>query len=106
MENSFKRILFFSLKVSVVTVAIVFAFNNMCSNCSFPPKNEITKLFLISFIQNPYVLYQLSEMEKKKGNSEKAKVYIEAALALVEIHGAPKNVLEKYKNMLDDLNNE
>jgi hypothetical protein len=44
-------------------------------------------------------------MEKKKGNSEKAKVYIEAALALVEIHGAPKNVLEKYQKMLDELNN-
>jgi len=106
MDNSLKGILLFALKVSLVTVAIVFAFNNMCRDCSFPPKNEITKLFLISFIQNPYVLYKLSEMEKKKGNSEKAKVYIEAALALVEIHGAPKNVLEKYQKMLDELNNK
>ena len=65
------------------------------------PETERNKLILISFIQNPYVLSRLAKLEELKGNKNGAARYLEAAIALVEMNGAPDRVILKYQKELE-----
>jgi hypothetical protein len=66
-------------------------------------ETERNKLILISFIQNPYVLWELSLIEERGGNNAKAVVYLEAAIGLLEMNGATEKALLKYQNKLNTL---
>lgn len=67
------------------------------------PETEKNKLILLSFIQNPYVLIRLAQLEEDKGNLNKAVTYTEAAIGLLEMHGASEKVLDKYNQKIINL---
>ena len=73
---------------------------------AFIPKfheTERNKLILLSFIQNPYVLWRLSLIEENAGNKVKAEMYLEAAIGLLEMNGASEKTLSNYHSKLNTL---
>ena len=100
-----KGIVGFAIKSLILSLAIVFCFNALVPDIPKIPETERNKLILLSFIQNPYVLWKLSEFEETKGNIENASKFIEAAIALMEMHGATDKSLNKYQEKLKKLKN-
>jgi hypothetical protein len=96
-----------SLLPFILKTAVVFFFIAATIMTVVPKyrETERNKLILISFIQNPYVLSELSYIEERGGNNAKAVVYLEAAIGLLEMNGATEKALLKYKNKLDTLKN-
>ena len=73
------------------------------SEISLKIKNEKTKLYILSFIQNPRVLYLSSEISEKEGSIEGAIRDMEVAIGLLELHNADKNIMKKYHDRLAKL---
>jgi hypothetical protein len=96
-----------SLVPFIIKTTILFLFIGATIITIFPKyrETERNKLILISFIQNPYTLSELSYIEERGGNNAKAVVYLEAAIGLLEMNGATEKALLKYKNKLDTLKN-
>ena len=96
-----------SLVPFIFKTLVVFFFIGVTIVAIFPKyrETERNKLILISFIQNPYVLSELSSIEERGGNNAKAVVYLEAAMGLLEMNGATEKALLKYKNKLETLKN-
>lgn len=61
-------------------------------------KEEKTKILMLSFIQNPAVLYKLSEIEERKGSIRSAIRDVELAIGLLEMHGADRQIVERYSD--------
>lgn len=66
-------------------------------------RNEKTKLYMLSFVQNPRVLYLTSEISEKEGSIEGAIRDMEVAIGLLELHNADKNIMKKYHDRLAKL---
>ena len=108
-KNQMKSVFDFFLKTLIVTIAITASIGFLMPDIpEFPriPETEKNKLILLSFVQNPYVLWRLSQREEIKGNLENAATYIEAAIGLMEMNGASEKNLEKYRNRLEKLKNK
>ena len=67
-------------------------------------KDDKTKLYALSFIQNPAALYKVSEIEERNGKLSNAIRDMELAIGLLEMNGADKQVIKRYNDRLDKLN--
>jgi hypothetical protein len=47
---------------------------------------------------------KLSDFEKDKGNLKDATILMEAAISLMEMHGASEKSIKKYQDKLSELN--
>jgi len=63
-------------------------------------KNEIFRLFALSLVQNPRVLWKLSEMEESKQNYEIAISYMDTAMGLIELHSVDAETTKRYQTRL------
>jgi hypothetical protein len=104
--NFSKDIPNFILKTVVIVFAFVFALNAVIPDIPKIPETQRNKLILLSFIQSPYVLWKLSDFEKDKGNLKDAAILMEAAISLMEMHGASEKSLKKYQEKLSELNSK
>lgn len=68
-----------------------------------PLKNERTKFYLLSFVQNPVALYKAAEIYEREGKIDKAILNIEMAIGLLELHNADKQVVKRYYERLNTL---
>ena len=59
---------------------------------------EKTKILMLSFIQNPEVLYKLSEIAERNGSTSGAIRDVELAIGLLEMHGADRRIVERYSD--------
>lgn len=66
-------------------------------------KNERTKLYALSFVQNPAALYKTSEIAEREGRLDSAMRDMELAIGLLEMHGADKQAIKRYNDRLDKL---
>ena len=66
-------------------------------------KDERTKLYILSFVQNPVALYKTSEIAERDGKLDNAMRDMELAVGLLEMHGADKQVIKRYNDRLDKL---
>jgi len=103
-----KSIFTFIIKAVVVGLIFLFVIKYLFGNIKFPeipkiPETEKNKLILLSFVQNPYVLLRLSQIEIENKNYTKAQIYLESAIGLMEMHGASDKALLKYENELKNL---
>ena len=90
----------FFYKVIIIIGAIIFLLNYLT------PKNiesDKNKLYLISLIQNPRILWELSLIEEEKNNLHKAKRYMKAAIGLIEMNQSNETIYYKYLKRLKDL---
>ncbi len=65
--------------------------------------NERTKLYVLSFVQNPAALYKTSELAEKDAKFDSAIRDMELAVGLLEMHSADKQVIKRYNDRLDKL---
>lgn len=63
----------------------------------------ISKLALLSFVQNPRALLKASEIEESEGKFDDAIRETELAIGLLEMHGANKQVIQKYSDRVNML---
>ena len=96
----------FILKTLIVTIAIIITISSLVPEIPKIPETERNKLILLSFVQNPYVLWRLSEIEEEKGNIKNASTYIMAAIGLMEMNGASDKSLNKYYERLVKINSK
>jgi len=66
-------------------------------------KDERTKLYVLSFVQNPAALYKTSEIAERDGRLDSAMRDVELAIGLLEMHGADKQVIKRYSDRLTKL---
>ncbi len=66
-------------------------------------KDERTKLYILSFVQNPVALHKTSEIAERDGKLDNAMRDMELAIGLLEMHGADKQVIKRYNDRLDKL---
>jgi hypothetical protein len=66
-------------------------------------KDERTKLYALSFVQNPAALYKTSELAERDGKLDNAMRDMELAIGLLEMHGADKAVIKRYSDRLEKL---
>lgn len=62
-----------------------------------------SKLILLSFVQNPQALLKVSEIEESEGKIDNAIREMELAIGLLEMHGADKQVMQKYTDRVKKL---
>ena len=66
-------------------------------------KEERTKLYVLSFVQNPAALYKTSEIAERDGRLDSAMRDMELAIGLLEMHNADKQVIKRYNDRLAKL---
>lgn len=95
----------FAMKAGVVLVFILVLANFLAPDLSRLKRLETpkTKLYLLSFVQNPQALYKISEMDEAEGKIDNAIREIELAIGLLEMHGADKQVIQRYNDRLTKL---
>jgi hypothetical protein len=96
----------FITKTAIIAAAVVFSLGYIIPDFSKLPRiknNERNNLILLSFIQNPHVLWKLSLLEEEKGKRESAIKYMEAAIGLLEMHGASDATIKKYQDRIGAL---
>lgn len=59
-------------------------------------KDERTKLYVLSFVQNPAALQKTSEIAEREGKIESAIRDMELAIGLLEMNNADKAVIKRY----------
>jgi len=64
---------------------------------------ERTKLYVLSFVQNPAALYKTSEIKEREGKIDSAIRDVELAIGLLEMHSADKQVIKRYYDRLEKL---
>lgn len=64
---------------------------------------EKSKLAWLSFIQNPQSLLKISEIEENEGKLDNAIRETELAIGLLEMHGADKQVIQRYTDRIKKL---
>jgi len=65
--------------------------------------NERTKLYILSFVQNPMALYKTSEIAERENKFDSAVRDMELAIGLLEMHNADKQVIRRYSDRLEKL---
>jgi hypothetical protein len=66
-------------------------------------KEERTKLYILSFVQNPAALYKTSELAEREGKLDNAIRDMEMAIGLLEMHGGDKAAIKRYGDRLEKL---
>ena len=69
-------------------------------------ETDQNKYIALTLIQNPRILWKMSETDESKGNLPNAIRDMEVAIGLLEMHGARLEVLEIYQNRLQALENK
>jgi len=98
-----RNLLNFIFKTIVVTTAFTLSISILAPDMPKIQESEKNKLILLGFVQNPFVLWRLSVLQEEKGNLKNATTYMEAAIGLMEMHGASDKSLKKYKDRLNEL---
>lgn len=93
----------FVVKSIVVSLSLVASLTFLMPELPKIPETEQNKLLLLSFINNPYVLWRLSELQEEKSKKDNAIQYMEAALGLMEMHNASEKSQQKYRDRLERL---
>ncbi len=95
----------FAMKAGIVLVLLSIVGNAMLPDFSELKRFETpkTKLFLLSFVQNPQALLKISEIEESEGNIENAIREVELSIGLLEMHGANKQTIQNYTDRLNKL---
>ena len=69
-------------------------------------ETDQNKYITLTLIQNPRILWKMSETDESKGNLPNAIRDMEVAIGLLEMHGARLEVLQTYQNRLQTLENK
>jgi len=69
-------------------------------------ETDQNKYITLTLIQNPRILWKMSETDESKGNLPNAIRDMEVAIGLLEMHGARLEVLQIYQNRLQALENK
>jgi len=69
-------------------------------------ETDQNKYIALTLIQNPRILWKMSETDESKGNLQNAIRDMEVAIGLLEMHGARLEVLQTYQNRLQALENK
>ena len=69
-------------------------------------ETDQNKYIALALIQNPRILWKMSETDESKGNLPNAIRDMEVAIGLLEMHGARLEVLQTYQNRLQALENK
>ncbi len=69
-------------------------------------ETDQNKYIVLTLIQNPRILWKMSETDESKGNLQNAIRDMEVAIGLLEMHGARLEVLQTYQNRLQTLENK
>lgn len=69
-------------------------------------ETDQNKYIALTLIQNPRILWKMSETDESKGNLQNAIRDMEVAIGLLEMHGARLEVLQIYQNRLQALENK
>jgi hypothetical protein len=69
-------------------------------------ETDQNKYIALTLIQNPRILWKMSETDQSKGNLPNAIRDMEVAIGLLEMHGARLEVLQIYQNRLQALENK
>ena len=69
-------------------------------------ETDQNKYIALTLIQNPRILWKMSETDESKGNLQNAIRDMEVAIGLLEMHGARLEVLQTYQNRLQTLENK
>jgi len=69
-------------------------------------ETDQNKYIALTLIQNPRILWKMSETDESKGNLPNAIRDMEVAIGLLEMHGARLDVLQTYQNRLQALENK
>ena len=69
-------------------------------------ETDQNKYVALTLIQNPRILWKMSETDESKGNLQNAIRDMEVAIGLLEMHGARLEVLQIYQNRLQALENK
>ena len=69
-------------------------------------ETDQNKYIDLTLIQNPRILWKMSETDESKGNLPNAIRDMEVAIGLLEMHGARLEVLQTYQNRLQTLENK
>ena len=102
------RVLQFALKsailITFIVIAISYIIQNIESAAASMKPTEKSRILLLGLVQNPAALYQASTIDEKEGNLERAITDMELALGLLEMHGAPQQVIARYSERVHELN--
>ena len=92
----------FAIKAGIVLVVLLILADLLLPDFSELKKLESpkTKLLLLSFVQNPQALFKISEIEEDEGKTDNAIREMELAVGLLEMHGASKQVIQKYADRI------
>ena len=93
----------FIIKTAVVSIATVLSLAALLPDVPRIPETDKNKLILLSFIQNPNVLWKLSSLEAARGKKDNAISYLEAAIGLIEMHGGSEKAIKKYQDQIEIL---
>ena len=99
-KNYLINIMLFSIKIGITFIFFVASINYLVPTL---PENERNKLIATSFIQNPFILWRLSENSEMRGKIDSSIMYIESAIGLIEMNGGSEKVLSKYQSKLEEL---
>ena len=69
-------------------------------------ETDQNKYIALTLIQNPRILWKMSETDESKGNLPNAIRDMEVAIGLLDMHGARLEVLQIYQNRLQALENK
>jgi hypothetical protein len=69
-------------------------------------ETDQNKYIALTLIQNPRILWKMSETDESKGNLQNAIRDVEVAIGLLEMHGARLEVIQIYQNRLQALENK
>lgn len=100
LRDVITNIVLFIFKVIISTFIFIYFINTLIPAI---PETERNKLIATSFIQNPVILWKLSENSEKRGNYESSILYMESAIGLIEMNCGRDNYLERYKTRLEYL---
>lgn len=120
LMTHFEGVKIFALKAGIILIGIFILANFLLPDSSkFEHKLEyqlyklrenlrrfetpMSKLILASFVQNPRALLRISEIEESEGKIDNAIRETDLAIGLLEMHGANKQVIQKYSDRLDKL---
>jgi hypothetical protein len=103
IENKNNNLLIFTIKSIIIFILIASSIGSMIPRVR---ETERNKLIFLSFIQNPYVLWKISLIEEGNGDMIKAKLYIDAAIGLLEMNGASDKIINRYQERINYLNSK
>lgn len=95
----------FAMKTAIVLVLILVLANFLLPDLSELKRLETpkSKLVLLSFVQNPQALLKISEIEEAEGKIDNSIRETELAIGLLEMHGADRQVIQKYSDRVNEL---